>query len=113
IRIAGAGVANGDRYIFSVTDTTITLTTLGAASGTFTDALISKLVRQGAWEGDVTFVTAGTTTACAPAAVNCRQIVRSGGGWLADGFLEGQRVRVCTTGLTPTCADFKIALIRG
>src|SRR5262249_32448902 len=34
-------------------------------------------------------------------------------GWLADGFLEGQRVRVCTTSGALVCADLKIQLIRG
>ena len=90
-----------------------------AASGSFTGAVISKLVREGLWQGTVSVVTSGTATDCAPAAATCRQIVRTidplnpvASSWLADGFLEGQRVRVCQTGTT-TCADFKIALLRG
>ena len=44
----------------------------------------------------MTFVTSGSAADCAPAAAGCRELVRADGtGWLADGFLEGQRVRVC------------------
>ena len=101
IRLAGVGAANGDRSILSVTESTITLTEATGASGTFSDAIVSKLVRQGLWSGNATFDTAN------------RRLVRAdGSSWLADGFLEGQRVRVCTTD-GATCADFKIGVIRG
>ena len=70
--------------------------TATGAAGTFTGAIVSQLVRQGLWTGNATFDTAN------------RRLVRAdGSSWLADGFLEGQRVRVCTTD-GATCADFKI-----
>ena len=101
IRLGGVGAANGDRTILSVTAKTITLTDATGASGTFTGAVVSQLVRQGLWTGNATFDTAN------------RRVVRAdGSSWLADGFLEGQRVRVCTTN-GATCADFKIGVIRG
>jgi hypothetical protein len=119
VRIAGAGAADGDRYVFEVTESTITLTATGLASGTFAGAAVGKLVRTGLWEGSVSVVTSGSETDCDPAAAGCRQIVRAidpgnpaASSWLADGFLEGQRVRICLAG-TSTCADFKIALLRG
>jgi len=114
VRIALAGTANGDRYVFAVTESTLTLADVLAASGSFSDARVSKLVRSGLWEGQVTFNGAAGATACSPQASPCRQLTRTvtATGWLADGFLEGQRVRVCLTG-SATCADFKIALIRG
>ena len=111
VRITGAGAANGDRYVADVTDTTITLTATLSVSGTFDSVVISKLTREGLWQGAVTFVGSANAVACAPALAGCRQVTRTDGtGWLADGFLEGQRVRVCQGG---TCADLKIALIRG
>ena len=101
IRIAGLGAANGDRHILSVTATTITLTEATGASGTFSGAIVSKLVLQGLWTGAATFDT-----------VNRRLVRADGASFLADGFLEGQRVRVCTTD-GATCADFKIGVVRG
>ena len=119
IRISGAGTASGDRYIFHVTESVIVLKATGAASGSFQGAIVSKIVRQGLWSGDVTLVASGTAADCDPAPAGCRELVRAidpdnkaASSWLADGFLEGQRVRVCQTGTT-TCADFKIALLRG
>ena len=111
VRISGLGAANGDRYVFAVDESTITLTAIISVSGP-ASAILSKLVRTGLWEGQVTADAAASAVACAPAS-SCRQLIRTDStGWLADGFLEGQRVRVCIAG-TATCADFKIALIRG
>ena len=72
-------------------------TTFGA--GTLTAATISRMVNRGLYTGAVTY----------DAATNA--VVRNDGStWLADGFVEGQRVRI-TTG--PNAGDYKIALIDG
>ncbi|HEX6684565.1 MAG TPA: cellulose binding domain-containing protein, partial [Candidatus Limnocylindrales bacterium] len=94
IRITGTNA--GDYTIASVTATTITLTTSFPTNGSATNVKISKLVPNGVFTGSVSFD-----------AVNNRLIRNDGGSWLADGFLEGQRVRISGIG------DFKIALIRG
>jgi hypothetical protein len=66
-----------------------------AANGTFSVSL-QRLARNGTFTGQVSFD-----------AVNNRLTRTDGGSWLADGFTEGQRIRIEGVG------DFKIALIRG
>ena len=102
IRITIGATAH-DAFILSVTAQAITLTaTFAGPAGAHAEAAISRLTRVGLWEGGVSFDPA------------TRSIVRSDNtGWLADGFLEGQRVRVCTTSGPAVCGDFKVALIRG
>ncbi|HZM79421.1 MAG TPA: hypothetical protein VFC19_27135, partial [Candidatus Limnocylindrales bacterium] len=94
IRIMGTNA--GDYTIASVTATVMTLTTTFPTSGLASNVKIFKLVPNGVFNGMVSFD-----------AVNNRLTRTDGGSWLADGFLEGQRVRIAGVG------DFKIALIRG
>ncbi|MEQ1827017.1 MAG: hypothetical protein ABL921_13765 [Pirellula sp.] len=112
IRIAGAGPGlNGDFYVHAVSDDVLTLTVSlpGAAVAVEIEdtVVISTLARQGLWEGTVN-LDAGL-----------RQIIRPGlagtklPGFLSDGFLEGQRVRVTNAANLAQSIDLKIALIRG
>ena len=101
LRISNAGALSGDYVIASVSADRITLTTGLALAGPSTVAgvTLSELTRYGLYEGQVSLNAAG------------RELSRlDGKGWLADGFLEGQRVRL-TDGRNS--ADFKIALIVG
>ncbi len=89
----------------AVTHDTITLDAAFAVSGNFTDASISRLIRQGQYTGNITFDAATnrlTRSDCLPS--------HSCAGWLADGFLEGQRIRIDSG---PNAGIYKIALIRG
>ena len=81
-----------------MTVTPITTGTMFGA-GTATGATLSRMVNRGLYTGAVTY----------DAATNA--VVRNDGStWLADGFVEGQRVRI-TTG--PNAGDYKVALIDG
>jgi hypothetical protein len=113
IRIGGAGSAyDGEYYIESVTHKTsgaassIRLTTafsVGSPMEVPDTVVLSDLTREGLWEGQVALEIDGAS----------RRIVRTDlSGWLADGFLEGQRIRI-TNLATGETAEFKIALIRG
>ncbi|HZK06225.1 MAG TPA: hypothetical protein VFC82_10350 [Actinomycetaceae bacterium] len=69
-------------------------------------------VGDGRWTGN------GTTTAepepVDPSDLGGRRITRDdAGSWLADGFLEGQRVRIYNAADTSQFVDLKIAVIRG
>jgi Ca2+-binding RTX toxin-like protein len=104
--IGGAGMAyNGDYFIHSVTDQTITLTAAFGVLGQVevTDSVaLSDLTREGVYMGEVTVNTTD------------RRLIRTDdSSWLADGFLEGQRVRVTNAANPAQFADFKIAIIRG
>ncbi len=102
LRIGGSAF-DGDYYIESLNDGKITLTTALGVSGSVEDAtvVLSALARQGLWEGDASFDG------------SLRQLIRTDdSSWLADGFLEGQRVRV-THDASGLFVDLKIALIRG
>ena len=102
LRIGASGY-DGDYTIESVTAGSLTLSAaLGIAAPVTDDSVVlSDLTRQGLWQGDAQFDAAQ------------RQLIRSdASGWLADGFLEGQRVRV-TNDATGEFVDLKIALIRG
>ena len=101
-----------DVYIQTVTATTITLTASSTplpAGTNLAGATISRLTRQGLFEGNVSFVDVGGD--------HGRQVVRTVGftdpGFLSDDFLEGQRVRVSLASNPALFADFKIQLIRG
>ena len=88
---------NGDRYVHAV-DRVDDHADRDAASraASFTGVVISKLVREGLWEGEVTFVTPGPPSTARPRRpAAARSSAPTAPGWLADGFLEGQRVRVC------------------
>jgi len=112
ITIVGAGAGYDGQYtIFDLTDTLMTLTsTTMWAANTTTDfsTAINKLTKSGLYDGKVSVEVAGAA----------RRLVRDindpilSASWLADGFLEGQRVEVCQKG-TANCARFKIAIIRG
>ena len=115
IEIGNAGGHNGQYYVFAVSDTVLTLTSTSAwAAGTVSGVTVSRLTKAGLFEGVVTVEIAG----------GARRLVRTVGlndplaSWLADGFLEGQRVLVCDSAASgPTdaahCGRFKIAIIRG
>ncbi len=111
IRIFGSGaLAVDDDYIIeSVTEETITLTTAFTGSGNpaeptevMDDVVLSNLTREGIFEGHVELNAAD------------RQLIRTDmSGWLADGFVEGQRVRVTNLANPVETVDLKIAIIRG
>ena len=79
---------------------TVTAITAGTmfGVGTLAAATVSRMVNRGLYTGDVTY----------NAATNALR--NDGSTWLADGFVEGQRVRI-TTG--PNAGDYKVALIDG
>ncbi len=100
-----------DASITALTAQAMGLTQVGSLTGTDVTAAISRLVRQGLWTGAVSTVVAAEPSD--PAAMGGRRITRTdSSGWLADGFLEGQRVRV-TNEDTAEYVDLKIAVIRG
>ncbi|MEL6550929.1 MAG: hypothetical protein AAFQ54_11870 [Pseudomonadota bacterium] len=111
IRISDAGSGiNGDYVIATVTDLTITLTTSFTAAGTTVapDGAIATLANVGLFEGNV------TTALDADPQFGGEQLVRSdNGSWLADGFLEGQWIRVFEAGIQANFFEAKIELIRG
>jgi len=101
-----------DATVTAVTGQALTLSAIGALAGTDVVATISRLVREGLWQGAVTTAAAAEPTD--PSALGGRRITRSDGtSWLADGFLEGQRVRVTNAANTSQFVDLKIAVIRG
>ena len=93
--------------ITGVTDDVLTVGAGGLTAGDYTGARISTLTRSGIWDGHATvqapeqdpFLTWEGWT-----------LVRQSGGWLADGFLEGQWVEICQGA---TCIRAKIQVIRG
>ncbi len=67
---------------------------------------------EGHWSGDAT--TAVDAEPTDPSDLGGRRITRSdSSSWLADGFLEGQRVRVTNADNPAESVDLKIAVIRG
>ena len=72
-------------------------TTFGAA--TLSTATVSRMVNRGLFTGNVTYDAATNAV-----------IRHDGSNWLADGFLEGQRIRIKTGA---NAGDYKIALIDG
>jgi Ca2+-binding RTX toxin-like protein len=108
ILIGGAEAAyDGEYYVHAVTDEALTLTTafgVGTPVEVQNTVVLSNLTREGRWEGEVTVEVDGTA----------QRLVRTDlSGWLADLFLEGQRVRVTNLANPLQFADFKIAIIRG
>ncbi len=110
-----------DVYIGSVNDQTITLTTNLGVGGSFVNTPISRLIRSGLWEGTITAVTQSTDPGPTNGAWQLdRGSVGDEPGWLADGFLEGQWVRICVDSDGDDSCDaeaqtinVKIDLIRG
>lgn len=101
-----------DATVTAVTEQTMTLSAIGALGGTDVDATISRITRAGQWQGTVT--TAADAQPTDPSALGGRRITRTDGtSWLADGFLEGQRVRITNAANTSQFVDLKIAIIRG
>ncbi len=93
--------------VLTVSDDVLTVAG-GLPNGPQTGATISTLTRSGIWNGsaivelpeqDAFGTWEGWT------------LVRSTGGWLADGFLEGQWVEICDQ--NALCGRFKIQVIRG
>ena len=106
LRIGGGGVSyDGDYVIESVTDETITLTTDFGVPGSVEVpdfVALSDLTVEGDYTGEVSVNIAD------------RRLIRTDdSSWLADGYLEGQRVRVTNEANAAETADFKIAIIRG
>ena len=119
-------------HVYSVTDTVLTLleTTPAWSPVTTTDmtTAISRLTSAGLFVGEANIEIDSSTPGCATAPF-CRRLVRLApdgtsltdtdlSGWLADGFLEGQRVLICDSSATGDsdaahCGRFKIAIIRG
>ncbi|MDQ0612685.1 hypothetical protein QF046_000326 [Microbacterium sp. W4I4] len=74
----------------------------GSASGTS----INVLTRRGIWDG-----AASAATATGDDLLSHYRLTRAGGGWLSDGFLEGQWVQICDD--FGHCVRAKIQNIRG
>lgn len=90
----------GSFVISSVGATQITLATAPGLSGNIASATLFEVTRDGSYSGTVN------------ADAGARTFARTdGGSWLADGFLEGQRVRIADA--QGVSGDFKIALISG
>ena len=106
LRIGGAGASyDGDYVVQSVTDQTITLTAAFGVAGpveVLDTVVLADLTREGDFTGEVSVDT-----------LNRRLVRTDDSSWLADGFLEGQRVRVINAANPLQSADFKIAIIRG
>ena len=106
LRIGGAGASyDGDYVVQSVTDQTITLTAAFGVAGpveVLDTVALADLTREGDFAGEVSVDT-----------LNRRLVRTDDSSWLADGFLEGQRVRVINAANPLQSADFKIAIIRG
>ena len=104
IRVGGSGV-DGDYEVLAVSDQTLTLTAAGFAAATTDDVILSELIEAETWTGAARYdVVDGTA--------RLERIESTGAtaGWLGEGFVEGQRVRVSAGGLS---VDAKIAIIRG
>ncbi len=102
LRITG-GTPNdnpsGGYVITGVTHTAITLSGVVLTGGTFTATSLARVQRQWTYTGSVAFDPATN-----------RLTRTDGSGWLADGFLEGQTIRI-SGGLN--AGDYKINTIRG
>jgi len=115
IQIAGAGAGyDGNYYIDTVSDDVITLTDTTAWAAKEDDVILNRLTRQWKFEGKVAVRQDSLT-----GAFQLERFDQDGSlilgdelGWLSDGFLEGQVVRICDAGAV-NCVDAKIALIRG
>ena len=110
LRIGGAGAPyDGDYVIESVNNQTITLTTAFGVGGSVEvqdTIILSDLTREGDYTGLVTVEENSGNGA--------NRIVREDyGSWLADGFLEGQWVKITSITDPNNTVDAKIAVIRG
>jgi hypothetical protein len=114
IRLSGTAF-DGDYYVESVTHTAVTLATTFGGTDSVEGVTISRLTNVGHFEGSVTVEIDTTSTGCS-VADPCRRLVRDESdplipsSWLADGFLEGQRVEIYDG---TNYGRFKIAIIRG
>jgi hypothetical protein len=114
IRLSGTAF-DGDYYVESVTHTAVTLATTFGGTDSVEGVTISRLTNVGHFEGSVTVEIDTTSTGCS-VANPCRRFVRDESdplipsSWLADGFLEGQRVEIYDG---TNYGRFKIAIIRG
>jgi len=119
LRIAGTDAFKGDYVVESVTENVVTLkTALGATGVTVSSGVIlSNLTREGQWNGEVRVesetVDLNPSETVEQFVTYFRLDRTDNSGWLADGFLEGQRVRVYNAANASQYADFKIAIIRG
>jgi Calx-beta domain/RTX calcium-binding nonapeptide repeat (4 copies) len=124
---------SGQFHVYSVTDGVLTVleTTPAWSSVTTTDktTTVSRLTMSGKFEGQVKVEIVPTSPPDCETAPNCRrlELLAPNGsditgtdspGWLAAGFLEGQRVLVCDSSAASDadathCGRFKIAIIRG
>ncbi|MDH3308667.1 MAG: hypothetical protein OEO77_14270, partial [Acidimicrobiia bacterium] len=116
IAVPGSVCETGcDVYVLSVTESTITLTApLGVTADEYADVTLNLLVRTGLWQGTVG-VSTDPNNDPDWGRFGALQVVRTLAdadlGYLADGFLEGQWVRICDG--AANCVDVKIDLIRG
>jgi len=125
IQIDGAGASyNGQYLVTGVTHSAITLNAafaVGAQTEIQDVVKLSVMTPEGLWSGQVTVeenVLDPFLSLKAGVDVYVDRLFRTaavGGveGWLAEGFLEGQRVRVTNQANISEFADFKIAIIRG
>ncbi|MGD8331436.1 MAG: hypothetical protein PVJ49_18535, partial [Acidobacteriota bacterium] len=117
IRIGGAGAPyDGDYFVDEVTPEAVWITVgfFGVSDGDAPvevqdDVVLSDLTREGVYDGQIEFEI-GTDSD----GNDYRRIVRTdASSWLADGFLEGQMVRVTNLDNPTQTVDYKIAIIRG
>ncbi|MEO6494544.1 MAG: hypothetical protein ABIP99_17070 [Ilumatobacteraceae bacterium] len=92
--------------IFTIVSTgangkTLVLSSPVSGCGSGTGATINLLTRSGIWNGSATTESIGGAW---------RLVRPASGSWLADGFLEGQWVKICQGA---TCIRAKVAVIRG
>lgn len=116
IRIT-VGVTSYDVYIATVTDTQITLTNSLGVTLAAPTATISALIRSGWWQGTVSSAQGPAPSPQYPSGIQAYQLVRpvtgAQQGWLAQGFVEGQWVRVTSAANAANSVNLKIDLIRG
>ncbi|WP_294608493.1 hypothetical protein [uncultured Roseovarius sp.] len=117
IRISGAGIADGDFEVLSVSESVLTLVQsdldpIGPAISMVEvedDVVLSRLTERDTWSGTVSY----TTVDGAPALIRTEAFGAANEdvqGWLKEGFLEGQWVRI-SDGANEI--EAKIAIIRG
>ncbi|HET9217470.1 MAG TPA: Calx-beta domain-containing protein, partial [Terriglobia bacterium] len=113
LRISGAGTPyDGDYVVENATEHAITLTTpfaVGIPVEILDTVALSDLTREGTFQGSVNYFNE-TDAGDIPG----EQLVRvDNGSFLADGFLEGQWVRVIDLDNAANVVELKIQLIRG
>ena len=114
LRVAGAGARDGD-YTIDFVDPDgkfmTLMSTLAWSSGAVADVALSRVTSRWVYDGQAKIELAGGAQRLVRLAPDGTSLTGTQAtGWLGDGFLEGQRVRICAGA---TCVDRKIGLIRG